>query len=364
MNDAPRARVNRLVELGKRLADPDDPLGHEARAALVRTSGLSAQGVDLALSEHLETHPAPEHIDALLASVGDAPRCHVVLSANVCTAALRALALAVATAPSVLIRPSRRDPTLARMLVRELGLDPDFARAQGSIAETGAVAPAAGEELHVYGADATVTALSASAAPGVLVRGHGSGLGLAVVGAEVDLDRAAAKLAADVVPFDQQGCLSPRLALVEGAGARALAFGEALDRALSTFDDTVPRGPLDPCTASDLALFCATLEAVGVLHLGTGHAVGVDPTPRALVLPPAARAVHVVAADASVAPPLLAEWARYVAAVGADDHGSLTQVVWACAPRARCSTLGLMQKPPLDGPVDQRPGRRLPPAGR
>ncbi len=109
------ARVERVVAAGRRAADDADPLGREAREALLASSGLSAEGVALALGAHLETHPAPEHLAALLASAGRAPGCHVVLAANVCTAALRALAVAVATAPRVSVRPSRRDPSLARM---------------------------------------------------------------------------------------------------------------------------------------------------------------------------------------------------------------------------------------------------------
>jgi len=42
----------------------------------------------------------------------------VVLAANVCIAALRALAVAVATAPVVYVRPSRRDPGRGRLLDR------------------------------------------------------------------------------------------------------------------------------------------------------------------------------------------------------------------------------------------------------
>lgn len=349
-----RARALRVVAAGRRIADPQDALGREARARLVESSGLSRAGVELALTQHLEVDPAPEHLDALLASSGSAPRCHVVLSSNVCTGALRAVAVAVATAPSVVVRASRRDPVIAGLLVRALSADPAFAAAGGTIVEAGTISAMAGDELHVYGGDEAVAALSAGAPPGAVVRGHGTGLGVAVVGEGVDLAAAAAGLARDVVPFDQRGCLSPRAALVGGGAERAVAFGEALDHSLAVLGEEVPRGDLDPATASDLALYRATIEAVGVFHGGEGHAVGVDPEPRALVLPPPARVVHVAAADAASAPALLAAWAGFVTSVGADDDGALTRAALAVVPGARRARLGAMQRPPLDGPVDRR----------
>ncbi len=44
------ARVRRVVAAGRRIADPADTLGREARARLPETSGLSPEGVELALT--------------------------------------------------------------------------------------------------------------------------------------------------------------------------------------------------------------------------------------------------------------------------------------------------------------------------
>ena len=350
--EAARARVLRVVAAGRRAADPADPLGRAAREALSATSGLSPQGVALALGEHLETHPAPEHLEALLAAAGDAPRCHVVLAANVCTAALRALAVAVATAPSVLVRPSRRDPGLAPLLARALGDDPAFADAGGAVACVEALAPAAGDEVHLHGSDEAVRALAASVPAGVIVRAHGTGLGLAVVGAHEVLDGAALAVARDVVPFDQRGCLSPRAVLVEGDPGRAEAFLEALHVALGALGARVPRGPLDAGALAEIALYRASVQAIGELREGDDHLIGLDPEPRALVLPPAARVVHVVPLSAPDAAPLLAPWIRYVTCVGGE--GDLAAAVRALTADARSARLGEMQRPPLDGPVDLR----------
>jgi hypothetical protein len=345
-HEARALRVRRVVALGRRIADSADPLGLEARRDLGATSGLSPEGVALALAEHLEVAITDADLAALLAAVAVAPRCHVVLAANVGTAALRAIALGLAASPSLTVRPSRRDPGLAPILARELGL---------TLSDVLAAAP--GDALHVYGSDATIAAIRGAAAPGVIVHGHGTGLGIAVVGADADLAAAAQALAADVIPFDQRGCLSPRFALIEdraGHADRAAAFAAALDAALRALGARVPRGPLDDATRSAIALYGAAIDAVGERFAGPQHLVGLDPAPRTLPLPPAARVVHVVPATAATAATLLAPFARFVTTVGAAGSGALLAAVHALAPAARPAALGRMQRPPLDGPVDRR----------
>jgi hypothetical protein len=198
-----------------------------------------------------------------------------------------------------------------------------------------------------------VEALTAGLDAGVIVRAHGTGMGVAVVGTGDDEGEAAAALARDVIPFDQRGCLSPRVALVEGGAARAASFARALHEALGALGERVPRGPLDDATRAEIALYRAAVEAVGEIHEGRGHEVGLDPAPRALVLPPAARVVHVVPAGTGEAAALIAPWARYLTSVGGAD-GPLARVVRAAARWARAAALGQMQRPPLDGPVDLR----------
>ncbi|WP_437292408.1 acyl-CoA reductase [Sorangium sp. So ce406] len=361
---ARRTRVERAVAAAARIADPRDPLGEEARRRLPSTSGLSPEGVELALERHLEVAPSGGELDALVATAGRARRCQVILAANVCTAPLRAIAVAAATAPDVLVRPSRRDPVVAELLVRALQADEAFARAGGAVALVGDLAledadeGAAGEEpraeLHIYGSDETVAALRARAGRGVLVRGHGAGLGLAVVGPAADIAEAARDIADDVVPFDQRGCLSPRFVLVEGPAERAEALARALHEALGRAGARVPRGPIDGAARAEIAMYRATLEAVGSFWEGEGHGVGLDAAPRSLLLPPAARVVHVAASSAAAAPALLAPIRGAITAIGAGGGGELARAASAAAPRARVSALGRMQRPPLDGPVDLR----------
>ncbi len=353
-----RARVLRVIAAGARIQDPDDPLGAEARARLPETTGLHPKGVELALSTHLETAPTDAEIDALLARTSRAPRCHVVLAANVCTAVLRAIALAAATSREIVVRPSRRDPVVTDLLVRALSADATFVQTLGaSITRASTITPSPGDELHVYGSDASIQAVTRDVPRDVLLRGHGTGIGLAIVDADVSLDDAAEAITRDVVPFDQRGCLSPRFVLVEGGRARAEAFVHALDDALSRAANDVPRGPLDPALSAEITLYGASMQAVGLFLARPSHAIGLDPSPRALVLPPAARVVHVVAVAPDETPKLVGPWLDFLTVVGTRGDTPLARAVLERAPFARHSPLGSMQRPPLDGPVDLRPSR-------
>ena len=139
---------------------------------------------------------------------------------NVFVGALRALALGLAASTDVVLRMSRREAVFARALVQAL----DDEEVAGMIRFTDHVQPEPGDEVHLYGHDATMREIAADLPAGVKVRPHGSGLGIAAVGASAVLKDAARALASDVVPFDQRGCLSPRVVVVEGALERARGF--------------------------------------------------------------------------------------------------------------------------------------------
>jgi hypothetical protein len=196
------------------------------------------------------------------------------------------------------------------------------------------------------------------------MRSHGTGMGVAVVERRWSSRQAADRLARDVVAFDQRGCLSPRFVLVEGDAQRAEAIGHALHEALTAWSTRVPRGPLGAALQSDVTRYRAAAEALGPCFCGTEHLVAVDRSPRALLLPPAARCVLVVPCGRDVVEPLLGPWRRHVVAIGGwhrEDEGSLAGQVGQLIPSARRSELGSMQTPALDGPVDLRtvePGDR------
>jgi hypothetical protein len=338
---SPKDRVLRVVRAARAVVARGED---ELAGAIAASAGLSIEGALLALREYLEVKPSEEEIDCLVARASSAPRCHVLLSANVCTAALRALACAAAVSGEVFVRPSSRDRVLADRLVGELG-------APFQLVE--ALAPEPGDEVHAYGRDETLGALTLGAR--VRLRAFGSGFGVALPGA--DVAREAAALANDVVVFDQRGCLSPRVALV--APDRADAFVDALAGALAEAARQVPRGPLDEGDRRELARWAATASALGRVSVGDGFAVGLAEEPDAPLIPPPLRVVHVLPCE-SIGPRVAALVGRATALGG---EGELFEQARILAPRARATALGRMQKPPLDGPVDLRNAANSNPPG-
>jgi hypothetical protein len=340
-----RSSARRIADV-RRLLDAARAV-HADRANLkdeiARATGLSLEGVELGFAS-LEREATDAELGSLVEGAGDAPSVHVILSANVFVAPLRAIALARAAAGRVTVRPSPRDPAIARAVVDAAG-DPAITL----VDERDAAAVEAGE-IHVYGRDETIAAVRARARPGVTVRGHGAGMGVVFVTRTADIAAAAEALAADVVPFDQRGCLSPRIAIVEGDESRADAFASALYDRLAAWHSRVPRGTLADDERAESTRWRDAMVFAGRTWLAPDHAVA-----RAtgeLSPPPPGR--HVLVAPAATilrAAALLAPVARFVVAVGSDDPTVAARFAPA---HARLSLLGAMQRPPLDGPVDRR----------
>ena len=345
-------RVRAVVAAARRLADPRDPLGVEARRALPGATGLSDASIELSLTQHLETSVTPDGLAKLVTRAGSAPRVHVVLSANVFTGVVRAVALAVAAAPSVVVRPSSREAVLAPLLLRAITEQGAEARFEVSRA----LEPAPGDHVHVYGRRETIAAIAASCPDGVTVRGHGPGFGVAVVtGATAETAPLAERLSWDIVPFDQRGCLSPRIAFVEGSAEDAERFASCLAVELDQREKEVPRGALSDEERRDRSLYRQTMQAVGQCHEGATSAVGLDLDPRAIFLPPAGRHLHVArVANVGEMVRLLGSHRDAITCIGVAVESSHAARLAALLPGARILPLGNMQCPPLDGPVDLR----------
>jgi hypothetical protein len=341
-------RVRTLVDAAKRLADPRDPLGVEARAELPAATGLSPEGVDLALDRCLETHPSDVEVMALVRSVAPAPRAHVLLSANVFVGALRAIALGLAASERVVVRPSRREPVMARLLERA---------APGLFSVVDQLEPSAGDHLWAYGEAETLEALRRETTQGVILHAHGPGIGIVFVDASAaaprELDVTAEAVAADVVPFDQRGCLSPRVVFVLGEPLRARAFAEALSASLTRAAQRVPVGRLDAEELAGRTRYRDTLLAAATIFPSGGGFVGLDLDGTAIVVPPAGRNVHVMrCVDPAV---VTAPLGSAVTSVAVSGDRALIDRVSSLFPHARVTEPGAMQTPPFDGPVDRRP---------
>lgn len=336
--------VQRIVLAARDLAASR---GEGLSEALVRSTGLSREGVERVFERHLELAPSEDDVARLVARAGDADAVTVVLSANVFSGALRAISLARAAASDVVVRPSRRESVFARALV-------DAVRRRGDanvrLDPSLDLRSVASGEIHVYGRDATIAAVRRDAR--VPVRGHGSGMGVAWISSRADLDASSGLLGGDVVAFDQRGCLSPRIAVVVGPPARAEAFAERLHAHLEALAAAVPRGVVPEDAAAEIARYVTTMTVANRALVGASHAVGIAPPGAPLVLPPSYRNVHVAhVSSVDEGRALLAPWARGIVAFGSDDPEDARSVA---PPWARLSPLGAMQTPPFDGPVDGR----------
>jgi hypothetical protein len=352
-NEARLRAVRRLIEAARELVLYRASLMPQ----LVASTGLSPEGVELAMTKHLELSPSEAELERLFADARDVPAIAVVLSANVFVGALRALVLARASSDVVLVRPSRREPVFAKALV-EAAADPAL-RLEPSLT----LSTVSRGEVHVYGSHRTLELVRDQCRSSVLVVGHGSGMGAAWISTRASLDDAARSLAEDVVAFDQRGCLSPRVALVEGDATRALDFATVLHERLTHSGKRVPRGPLPRDVLAESERYRATMAYAGRTLVGPDHVVGLADMGTPLLEGPAYRHMHVVpVAHEGAAEEWLLPVRSALISVGSDDLNAAKRIA---PPWARCALLGRMQRPPLDGPVDRRvwiePGRA--PAG-
>jgi hypothetical protein len=336
------SNIRRLLAAAERVYESR----HLLSTAIAQSTGLSSEGVELGFG-YLERSASDAELAALVDGVSEAAHVHVILSANVFVAPLRALALAIATAPKVTVRPSRRDPWLTRALVTELG------ERSVEIVEERSVASLDADAFHVYGRDSTIAAVRTEARLGTKIRGHGAGFGIVLLSRSAEPDAAAASIAIDVAAFDQRGCLSPRLVLVDGTFAQTTRVAESIHRELGAVARRVPRGHLDAEERAEARRWADTISFAGRTWTGPEHVVGLGPEGQLPALPPAGRHVQIARVSSlEHARMVLEPTARFIVAIASDDLGRARSVVPA---HARLSPLGSMQRPPLDGPVDRRP---------
>ena len=269
-------------------------------------------------------------------------------------AALRALALAVAAAPRVTVRMSRREKVFASAL---LGAVDD-----GSVRKSVLFAdePVFGDvdvgcsEVHIYGRDSTIVDIARLLLSEVRVRAHGSGLGIVVVGGGADADQAGEAIVESVVPFDQRGCLSPRVVFVGGGMQRCMDVAHALVNALERWERLVPIGDMSPEERGLITRYRDTCSIVGKFVPAGGGGVGV--TDGQLWVAPVGRCVHVVGCNEGTVGGAIAPLRNAVTAVGVEgrEHDCVVAAVLREFSGVRCSGAASMQRPPLDGPVDMR----------
>lgn len=342
MRMPPRLRIETLIVGARRVFGPgrDPALVH----ALARESGLHVSNVSRALDDVLELNPTDANIEAMVARAPERTAVMIVLAANVFVAPFRAIAWALAQSDRVIVRPSRRAPTFTRALVEAVpALEIDLRELEPEQVAPAVAAMPPGSAVHAYGTRATLDAIAANTE--VATELHGPGFG-AMIGTADDYVAAAADIAEDVAVFDQGGCLSPRIAMVIGDAELA---ADALHHALTRIGDEMPRRTLDPVESSAILRSRDAATFAGRALEGSEHLI-LELPEAALV--PAGRVLSVVSvrdvADAIARLRTFPDLA--IVGVALDVAGAVRKAF----PGLRTASLGRMQRPPLDGPVDLR----------
>jgi hypothetical protein len=342
-----RARLEPLFAAARRIADPGDALGRRARKELPDQTRLSPASVELALARCLETGASDAELSRFSFRTPKSPRSHVLLSANVFTAALRAIATGLVASPRVFVRASRREPKMAAFLAEA---------APSSFSLTDELRPEPGDQVFAYGSDATFDALHRTFPEGTFLRAHGPGFGAAAVESatvspyeEAELARA---LSYDVALFDQRGCLSPRVVWFEGPPERARSFTRAVAGALAERERELPPGELAQPERAEREVQRAALTYAGhVEAAGAGFvALLEEPPPHQPEL--GGRSLLVIACDdaAEAARPHASKVTTHATAGSAQFSAKFAKVL----AKSRASVWGKLQSPPFDGPVDLR----------
>jgi hypothetical protein len=258
----------------------------EWSAWLALSTGLSSAGLAAAWDVTFAPYDAPALLE-LLRSEGLDPRAHGdafwpqriahVLAGNVLPPTFAVLVRGWLLGAAQWLRPAAREPLFAAALaawVKEFA--PDLAPTFAVLwwphgAETEDLVLAKAEVVTAHGDDASVAALqarTAAVAPGARFCGYGDRWSVALLSREALTRANAAGVARDVALFDQQGCLSPSLVLVEDCAA-AHGWCADLARALADEEQRQPRGPRAAVARAGLRLWRESMR-LG-LALGTAR---------------------------------------------------------------------------------------------
>jgi hypothetical protein len=352
MTRDPRSeKALRLLDAAQQIAAPNTFLGQRARALLHAETGLSPQGIDLALDYCLEHWAGRSGVLQLQKRLLSCETSHVLLAGNVFVAAFRAILLGVLQADTCFVRPSSRAQTMAQLLHEGSG---------AAFELTTALKPKPGDHVWAYASDATLASLRAELPRGVFLYPHGHGMSVAVFvepkqrASDESLWEAVSGLTTDVILFDQRGCLSPRLVLIQGSLAFSEKIARFLEQALSDAQTQIPRGTLSADEEADARHYEAIFRYLGAFRRAGRGGVTLDPLPERRVVPPSGRYLHLVRTNEVLNQIEDLKPHMTALAVFGDDllEGTVRSRIGPC----RIARFGELQKPPLDGPVDLRPG--------
>ncbi len=343
------ARLQRFLDSARVLCQPGHPLFRRARAELPGATGLSPENVVWALENALEIQPSAWDLDLLCSRTPECRRAHVLLSANVFVASLRAIAIAIAAAPQVCVRASRREPLMAELLAQA-------APEQFQLVDELQANP--GDHYWAYGNDVSLRQIRLSLNRDVVFHAHGSGYGIVVItDTEIDDEQSSRQIARalveDVVPFDQRGCLSPRIVLVQGSSEAARLLQRTVADEMKKREAQIPLGDISREERAQIARYRDTLCMAGeVLDAGSGW-VSLETQILPWILPPIGRILHIRPTKNAIEDALAHAAKLTTIGVGSTEASTASRLQTAF-PNVRIAKLGQMQRPKLDGPVDLR----------
>ena len=297
---SPRSRAVRLAVWCRRWLDRHLPWRLEAETTMPAATGFSRPMIHRALDDTFGPL-ATENLEEL-AGIRPGPDLTLIVSAgSIPDPLVRSILRTLLGGSAVLVKSGHRDPILPALLARSLHeIDPDLARClevdswKGGDRSIENPLLARVDRVIAYGSDPTVADLQRRCPPGVEFLGHGHRLSLAVIGVEAlaspeELATVGGELALDTALYDQSGCLSPHAVYLVGGGLdRATRLGASIAAGLERLALDLPRGPIDPGTAT------AILEARSRYELrgdplftgpGTSWTVAVEKEPTFLPSP-------------------------------------------------------------------------------
>lgn len=352
------------------LRDPISPIGKEARAAVAERSGLSNEGAAWALETTLAAMSRAsleEALGAMRRSFGvfrtTSIRAQaIVLAANVFTACLRPMVWSLLARVPMLVKVATFDEGLADLFAVALhAIDPELGesvcvlRPHGESAALYTQLAARVDLVSAHGGDHAMAEMRAATSPTTEFIAHGHGLGAIVVlrtTLSSQVQALAASIARDVAAYDQRGCLSPQVVLVERGGELSPRDLASLvsSHGLSALATSMPRGSLPLRIGAQQLQWRGLASSLHELFEGDGYATSFEhagpmrPTPGYRNI-----AVHTLDSPESLGARLAPYGAhlKVIAIAGDIDRVSLPSPL---SPRICAS--GEMQKPPFAAATD------------
>lgn len=286
------------------LGSETSPVGREARTVVAERSGLSPLGACWALDTTLAALSRPameaglEAMRRALAPYRATPvRAHaLVLAGNVFTACLRPIVWSLLARVPTLVKVATLDEGLAELFGVALSVaDPELGAALAVLRPHGASAALVArlasrvDLVSAHGGDHAIAEMRGATSPTTEFVGHGHGLGAIVVrrtALSSQVSALALAIAEDVAAYDQRGCLSPQMIVVERGGElgpREVASLVASE-GLAALARSRPRGALPIEIGAQQVQWRGLASALHELFEGDGYATtfeqgSVRPTP-------------------------------------------------------------------------------------